>query len=156
MIAKYIEILIFLIGFFCGSLVFYSIYGKIDKFVELPDHLNINSEVDKVTESVDANESENTENLVDFLYNKVRIVCLVLTYPANHESKAQHVKTTWGSKCNKLIFLSSEQDDELGAIAIHFNESRDVLWGKVKYGFQYAYDNYFNEGDWFLKADDDS
>ena len=32
--------------------------------------------------------------------------------------KAVHVKNTWGSHCDKLIFMSTEEDKELGAVAL--------------------------------------
>lgn len=95
-------------------------------------------------------------SLADHLYSTVKIACLVLTHPENHETKAQYVKSTWGYKCNKLVFLSSVRDDKLGSIALPFNESRDILWGKTRGGFAYAYKNFFDEVDWYLKCDDDS
>ena len=32
--------------------------------------------------------------------------------------KAVHVKNTWGAHCDKLIFMSTEEDKELGAVAL--------------------------------------
>lgn len=94
--------------------------------------------------------------LADELYNDIKIVCLVLTQPKNHKTKALHVKNTWGSNCNELIFISSENDTDLRVLIFPHTESRKILWGKVKAGFEYAYNHHFNDADWFLKADDDS
>lgn len=52
------------------------------------------------------------KTLAEFLYRKVRILCWIMTGPENHENKARHVKATWGKRCNKLIFMSSEKGTE--------------------------------------------
>jgi len=95
------------------------------------------------------------ESLANDLFNKVRVLCWVMTGPENHQTKALHVKKTWGKRCNKLLFISSKADAELGAIALPVNEGRNNLWDKTKSAFQYVYQNHFDEADWFLKADDD-
>jgi glycoprotein-N-acetylgalactosamine 3-beta-galactosyltransferase len=43
------------------------------------------------------------------LAEEVRIMCWVMTHPANHESKAFHVKATWGRHCNLLVFMSEKE-----------------------------------------------
>jgi len=86
----------------------------------------------------------------------VRVLCWVMTGPPNHYTKAIHVKNTWGKKCNKLIFFSSEEDEELGAVALNISEGRQNLWGKTKKGFEHVYNNHRDDADWFLKADDDT
>ena len=61
-----------------------------------------------------------------------RVLCWVLTTGGAHEKKAKHVKATWGKRCDKLLFVSSEANATLPAIKFEgFKESRDTLWGKT-------------------------
>lgn len=96
------------------------------------------------------------ETLAQEMYKKVRILCMIVTMPKNHKTKAQHVRDTWGRRCNKIIFISSGFDPDLETIDAHVKESREFLWEKTKFLFQLAYDKYLNEFDFFLKADDDT
>lgn len=56
----------------------------------------------------DAHLSENT-TVRDLLHKEVRVLCWVMTNPANHKIKAIHVKNTWGERCNKLLFMSTAE-----------------------------------------------
>ncbi|XP_059488952.1 glycoprotein-N-acetylgalactosamine 3-beta-galactosyltransferase 1-like [Neocloeon triangulifer] len=87
----------------------------------------------------------------------VRVLCWVMTSPENHEEKAVHVKATWGRHCNKLIFISDEDDESLPALKLPgVRPGRDGLWSKTVAAFKYVYENCSGEYDWVLKADDDS
>ncbi|XP_068222640.1 glycoprotein-N-acetylgalactosamine 3-beta-galactosyltransferase 1-like isoform X3 [Palaemon carinicauda] len=90
------------------------------------------------------------------LRNKVRVLCWIMTNPKNHEKKARHVRATWVRRCNKFIFISSEEDKDLDIVGLKVGEGRDHLWEKTKAAFTYVYNNHLNEAEWFLKADDDT
>ncbi|KAG4072000.1 hypothetical protein HA402_010937 [Bradysia odoriphaga] len=79
-----------------------------------------------------------------------------MTNPSNHQKKARHVMKTWGLRCNKLLFMSSSEDEEIHTIPLPVKEGRNNLWAKTKESFKYIYHNHLNEYDWFLKADDDT
>lgn len=113
---------------------------------------------------------------------KVRVLCWVMTGPKNHQSKARHVKATWGKRCNVLLFMSSAAgisnvikikivihrmlvtiyscclflDTSLPTVVLPVKEGRDNLWAKTKEAFKYAYEKYKDKADWFMKADDDT
>ncbi|XP_064456424.1 glycoprotein-N-acetylgalactosamine 3-beta-galactosyltransferase 1-like [Ornithodoros turicata] len=99
---------------------------------------------------------EDDDRVAQILKKRVRLLCWVMTNPANHATRAKHVKATWGRRCNVLLFMSSQLDHELPAIALPVNESRPGLWGKTKSAFTEVYNYHLNESDWVLKADDDT
>ncbi|ELU14126.1 hypothetical protein CAPTEDRAFT_4255 [Capitella teleta] len=98
---------------------------------------------------------DNTE-IADALYDKVRVLCWIMTAPENLDSKAKHVKATWGKRCNKLIFVSDHEDPDFPTIKIEVEHGRDHLTAKTMAAFDYIYKHYYDQADWFLKADDDT
>lgn len=97
-----------------------------------------------------------TTDIVGHLYNNTRVLCWIMTNPYNHLTKAIHIHRTWGRRCNKLLFMSSQLDEELQTIALPVEEGRQHLWYKTKLALKYIYDHHFEDADWFLKADDDT
>ena len=95
-------------------------------------------------------------------------------------TKAIHVKRTWGSRCDILLFMSSTQglflprscffkffllictaknclDDRLPTIALPgVEEGHTKLWPKTQKALKYVYEHHRHDADWFLKADDDT
>ncbi|KAH8294511.1 hypothetical protein KR044_013468, partial [Drosophila immigrans] len=96
------------------------------------------------------------EPLASHLEREVRVLCWVLTTPKYHKSRAVHVLRTWGRRCNKIYFMTSEPDDELETIILTKPDKYQVLWGKTKEAFTYIYEHKRHEADWFMKADDDT
>ena len=70
------------------------------------------------------------------LAGRVRVLCWIMTGPANHKTKAVHVKATWGRRCNSLLFMSSQEDEELGSVALGVPEGHDNLWAKTREAFR--------------------
>lgn len=79
-----------------------------------------------------------------------------MTGPQNLDKKAVHVKKTWGKRCTKLIFFSSVTNETFPTIGLNISEGREHLTGKTMRAFKYVYDHFFDEADWFMKADDDT
>jgi len=85
-----------------------------------------------------------------------RILCWVMTQPKNHAARDVHIKATWGKRCDKLLFMSTESDESLPAIKLACGGDRNSLWCKTQEAFKYIYAKHGGDFEWFLKADDDT
>ena len=79
-----------------------------------------------------------------------------MTYEKNHKTRAQYIKTTWGKRCNKLLFVSEVHDPDLPILKLNVSSGREHLTAKTMQAFDFVYQNYINDYDWFMKADDDT
>ncbi|XP_064086950.1 glycoprotein-N-acetylgalactosamine 3-beta-galactosyltransferase 1-like [Macrobrachium nipponense] len=85
-----------------------------------------------------------------------RILCLIITSPEYHDERASHVAVTWARHCTDSVFLTTRRDLRLPrTILTPGASSYRQLWGKVKQGFEWAY-NHRDDYDWVFKADDDT
>ena len=91
----------FVIGLNLGALMTYIFVTSTTQF---QGHLQSQSTMENKTEITVLPENQTAA----MLFEKVRVVCWILTYPENHDKKAIHVKATWGKRCNKIIFMSSK------------------------------------------------
>ena len=91
-----------------------------------------------------------------------RLVCMVITTPENYLSKAVHVAATWASHCSRLVFVSDDSQPEvirpehLNIIQLPGVAGRERLWQKVSAGLVYVWQQYQEELDFLIKADDDT
>jgi glycoprotein-N-acetylgalactosamine 3-beta-galactosyltransferase len=87
-----------------------------------------------------------------------RLFCLVFTTHANHASKAVAVLETWLNRCDGALLVSNVADPDLPTVTINHDgaDESNNLWQKLRAAFLYVHDNYLDQFDFFLKADDDS
>lgn len=99
------------------------------------------------------------DDIAKQMFDQVRIACLIMTHPDNYDGPLKHVRATWAKRCNGRFFVSTphEKNSQLqDVVELQMHEGRDVLWGKTKLVFEYAYTNQLDNFDFFLKADDDT
>lgn len=145
------DVAFYFIGVCCGFLVFCNYLLQLEYKSE--HHA-------RKLESANLEEFEGNDNLssrclADELFEKVKVLCLVMTYPPNH-NKSRHVLKTWGKRCNKILFVTRTLEPDLPTMLLDIPDGRDHLWNKTRDAFEYAYKHHLNDADWFLKADDDS
>ncbi|KAI0229925.1 Glycoprotein-N-acetylgalactosamine 3-beta-galactosyltransferase 1 [Lamellibrachia satsuma] len=90
------------------------------------------------------------------LSKKVRVLCWIMTAPQFLQTKARHVRATWGRRCTVLLFASDYEDPNFPTIDIHVKPGRRHLTAKSMQTFDYVYKHHIDDADWFLKADDDT
>lgn len=110
---------------------------------DLPTYLSVSS-------------TDEDSAIADSLYNRVRILCWVMTGPSNLEKKARHVKATWSRHCNIVVFMSSVDDPDFPTVGLNTKEGRDQLYWKTIRAFHYVLEKHGDDAEWFLKADDDT
>lgn len=90
---------------------------------------------------------------------KLRLLCWVLTGPATILDRGKAIEETWGRRCNKLLFMTSEKDKSAidGRISLPgVREGRQGLPMKSQLAWLYVWTNFGQDYEWFYKADDDT
>ena len=87
-----------------------------------------------------------------------KIVCWILTFPKTHENRAVAVNRTWGRHCDVLLFMTTTDRPGIPTVVLNLGapESRNMIFTKTKLAWMYVYKRHLADGDFFLKADDDT
>jgi hypothetical protein len=98
----------------------------------------------------------------------IRVCCLILTTPKNLLNRAKAINDTWAPRCDRYFFITEINRDTMTPDQLKFTQQipiapiKDIIPGydhltqKSTLAFLFAYENYFNDCDWFVKADDDT
>ena len=97
-----------------------------------------------------------------------RIFCLILTTPKHLLTRAKAINETWAPRCGRYFFVTEYSPSSMSQEQINFTQQvpiapfqgitpgYDHLTQKSTLAFHYAYEQFFNDTDWFVKADDDT
>ncbi|CAF4258551.1 unnamed protein product [Adineta steineri] len=97
-----------------------------------------------------------------------RILCLIMTTPKYFLDRVKAVNATWGPRCDRYFFITEYIPQNMTLEQINFAQQIPIapiqnitpgyahLTQKSTLAFLFAYEKYFNDFDWFVKADDDT
>lgn len=98
--------------------------------------------------------------IADYVKKEVKILCWIETCPKYLRQKAIHIQRTWGKRCDKTLYVTTQADNdiekELDLVVVNVTEGYKYLWSKTIHALQFIHDRYIDEYEWFFKADDDT
>ncbi len=98
-------------------------------------------------------------DLLNELTENSRVLCWIVANPAN-EHKWKHLKNLYGKNCDKFLIMTSldrmKHIDGLEIFGLDVPEGTDHLAERCYKGFQYVYEQYYNDYDYFMRADEDT
>lgn len=150
-----VAVMIIVVVFVSNNIDYSQSVRYVEKFLINSEGNNKSANVINSSESSDIFRETVDESVADKLKQRVRVLIWVMTSPKTVE-KARAVKNTWGSRCDLLLFFSSENNTEIPIIELDVEEGREHLFEKTTQAFDYIYENYFDMADWFMKVDDDT
>ncbi|XP_066450122.1 glycoprotein-N-acetylgalactosamine 3-beta-galactosyltransferase 1-like [Eleutherodactylus coqui] len=145
-----------LVGFFTISLLLNSVIHSFRIQAPVAIHTWKKIEDMSLLKKIPHTHQSGSSKVSDDLSEKVRILCWIMTSPKNLDTKAIHLKHSWTRHCNVALFMSSTTNNSFPTIGLGTKEGRDQLYWKTIRAFQYVHKNYFDQADWFFKADDDT
>ena len=94
--------------------------------------------------------------IAEVVSEHVKVLCWVLVQDGAYHSRAVHVNSTWGRRCDTLLFFGSTADKTSPVIGLGIKDGHQRLAKKTFAALDYIFKYHFNDADWFLKADVDT
>ena len=120
--------------------------------------INIQESLSKPIRFDDLNDEHHKggDAIAKALENKVKVLCWVMTSPDRLGTHVKALKETWGRRCNLLLFMSTEENNNIPGVINLQAIGADVqnVWSKTRAAWKYVYEKHLNDADWFLAADD--
>lgn len=113
----------------------------------------------KQTDNSSMKQTDNPSIKQDQNVSSIRIFCFILTYAGNLATKARAVNLTWAPRFDKYLFISETTNGSKGlpiAPLANLTSDRWHLTQKSTSALLYTYEQFYNDFDWFMKADDDT
>ena len=85
-----------------------------------------------------------------------RLLCWILADPNLLHTKVIHQKQTWAKRCDKLLVMSSKQNDTFPAIGLNVTTGRNHITSKVLEAWKFIYKHHLKDYDFFIKTDPDT
>ena len=86
---------------------------------------------------------------------KIRILCWI-PMDLNIKNRTLFVQQTWTRQCDRILFMSSQADTDYPVIGLNVSAGVYHLVTKAKVAWTYIYHNYFDDADFFVRADPDT
>ncbi|RHY32780.1 hypothetical protein DYB32_002250 [Aphanomyces invadans] len=87
---------------------------------------------------------------------QLRVLCWVNTFNMTHD-RARAIKSTWGRRCDKLLFMSNVEDPTIPTVRVVAPPTHEHLWQKHRYVVRVLAREFDPASyDWIFKCDDDS
>lgn len=154
--SKVLVIFFGVFGGWYGSFLFGISNLPVLKIHQIIDGNNIfENDIEEIKNTV----SGDNKTISDRLVKEIRILCLVRTLQSRHREWALNIKETWGSRCNKLLFVTSKIDkNETDFIGILYPNppTTSNIWKNTEQILHVVYRNYSEFFDWILVTTDDT
>lgn len=97
-----------------------------------------------------------------------RIFCFIVTAPQYFLTRTKAVNNTWAPRCDRYFFVTEPLNGNATSELVDFAKRLPIapipniksgynrLTQKSTLAFLFAYEKYFNDCEWFVKADDDT